>query len=349
MKKISKVGKALKIAVALFVSRAIFKTKAENKADTSSQNKPVSSMKTSLEGVPKSKREELQHAVKIICHEANPEMIILFGSYARGDAVEVRGPDGNFEYQSDLDIYVLVKKRKQARKIGRWNKLRQMIRRDIRTPIEILVDSIGYFNNCLQAGQYFFTDIKNEGILLYDSKQFQLEEARKLSIEARRKKAEEHFEEWFNSAEEFFKDFQSAFARQSYKNAAFHLHQATERFYSAVLLVFTDYRPKLHDIEELGRLASMHDPIFQTVFPRDSEEEQRLFGLLKKAYIDARYRHKDYSITKDELERLVEHVIKLRNLTEEVCKKKIESFIAKADDEQTAALTVAGADSGGVA
>ncbi len=122
MKKISKAGKALKIAVALFVSRAIFKTKTdktENKADTSSQNKPVSSMKTSLEGVPKSKREELQHAVKIICKEANPEMIILFGSYARGDAVEVRGPDGQYEYQSDLDIYVLVKKRKQARKQNR--------------------------------------------------------------------------------------------------------------------------------------------------------------------------------------------------------------------------------------
>ena len=109
------------------------------------------------------------------------------------------------------------------------------------------------------------------------------------------------------------------------------MHQVTESLYSAILLVFTDYRPKLHDLEELGKLASMHEPIFQTVFPRVSEEEQRLFELLKKAYIDARF--KEYSITKDELERLAERVIKLRNLTEEVCKKKIESFIAKADDE----------------
>jgi HEPN domain-containing protein/predicted nucleotidyltransferase len=331
MKTITKVGKALKIAVALFVSRAIFKTKTENKIDTSSQNKPVSSMKTSLEGVPKSKREELQHAVEIILHEVKPEMIILFGSYARGDAVEVRGPDGRYEYQSDLDIYVLVKKRKQARKIGRWNKLRQIIRRDIRTPIELLVDSIGYFNNCLRAGQYFFTDIKKEGILLYDSKQFQLEEARELNIEERRRKAETHFKKWFESAKDFFHQFQHAMNDEKYNIAAFLLHQAVERFYSAVLLVFTDYRPKLHDIEELGNLASMHDPIFQTVFPRNSEEVQRLFDLLKKAYIDSRY--KEYSITKDELERLAEYVIKLQNLAEEVCKKKIESFIIKTDDE----------------
>jgi HEPN domain-containing protein/predicted nucleotidyltransferase len=331
MKTISKVGKALKIAVALFVSRAIFKTKTENKADTSSQNKLASSMKTSLEGVPRSKREELQHAVEIILHEVKPEMIILFGSYARGDAVEVRGPDGRFEYQSDLDIYVLVKKRKQARKISRWNKLRQIIRRDITTPIELLVDSIGYFNHSLRVGQYFFNDIKKEGILLYDSKQSQLEEARELSIEARKKKAEENFKKWFNSAKDFFDSYQSDLLKGKYNIAAFLLHQAVERFYSAVLLVFTDYRPKLHDIEELGSLASMHDPIFQTVFSRNSEEEQRLFDLLKRAYIDSRY--KEYSITKEELERLAEQVMKLQNLTEEVCKKKIESFIIKPDDE----------------
>jgi len=222
MKTIAKVGKALKIAVALFVSRAIFKTKTENKVNTSLQNKQASSpMKTRLEGVPKSKREELQHAVKIICQDANPEMIILFGSYARGDAVEVRGPDGRYEYQSDLDLYVLVKKRKQARKLSRWNKLRQIIRRDIRTPIELLVDSIGYFNNCLRAGQYFFTDIKKEGILLYDSKQFQLEEARELSIEARKKKAKQNFKKWFESANQFFVAYEALFEKGFFEKALF--------------------------------------------------------------------------------------------------------------------------------
>jgi hypothetical protein len=61
MKTISKVGKALKIAIASFIFRAIFKIKTENKADTLSQNKQASHMKTSLKGMPKSKREELQY------------------------------------------------------------------------------------------------------------------------------------------------------------------------------------------------------------------------------------------------------------------------------------------------
>jgi len=340
MEKISKVGKALKIAIALFVSRAIFKT--ENKANISSQNKQASNkqtspMKTSLEGLPKRKRDELQHAVEIIRKEVNPEMIILFGSYARGDWVEEYGPDKyHFKYQSDFDIYALVKNKKLARKISRWKKLRDILRREISTPIQLLADNIGYFNHCLQSGQYFYIDIKNEGILLYDSKQFQLEEAKPLSIEARGKKAERSFKYWYKSASNYLTQFQYALNDGNYLNAAFELHQAVERFYSTILLVFTDYRPKIHDVEDLGKRVSSQDPIFLTVFPRTSEEEQKRFELLRKAYLDSRYNMENYEITKDELEWLAEQVKKLQALTEEACKKKIESFKTQSDSEQEA-------------
>ncbi len=340
MIKISKVGKALKIAVALFVSRAIFKTK--NKAENAPQNKQASNkqtspMKSSLEGLPKRKREELQHAVEIIRKEVNPEMIILFGSYARGDWVEEFGPDKyHFKYQSDFDIYVLVKSKKLARKVSRWKKLRDILRREISTPVELLADNIGYFNHCLNAGQYFYADIKKEGILLFDSKQSQLEEARELSIEERRKKAERSFKYWYKSASSFLFHFQVAFDQEDYLNAAFQLHQAVERFYSTALLVFTDYRPKLHDIDELGKRVAGQDPIFLTVFPRATEEEQRHFELLRKAYIDSRYNMENYVITKEELEWLADHVKKLQTLTEETCKKKIESFKAHSGSEQEA-------------
>ena len=56
--------------------------------------------------------------------------------------------------------------------------------------------------------------------------------------------------------------------------------------------------------------------------PQQSEEEIRMFTLLKKAYIDSRYKI-DYEIKKEELEYLSERVKQLRDLTEEVCKEKI--------------------------
>ena len=107
--------------------------------------------------------------------------------------------------------------------------------------------------------------------------------------------------------------------------AAFQLHQATERFYTTILLVFTHYKPKEHDIDKLGKQANSLDPRFLPVFPRTTQEEKRLFELLKKAYIDARY-NRNYKITKKELEYLGERVKKLQKLTKEVCKERIESY-----------------------
>jgi len=49
------------------------------------------------------------------------------------------------------------------------------------------------------------------------------------------------------------------------------------------------------------------------------------FKLLKKAYIDARYK-KDYKITKKQLEYLAKCVRKLQRLAKKICKEKIESF-----------------------
>ena len=34
---------------------------------------------------------------------------------------------------------------------------------------------------------------------------------------------------------------------------AFELHQATERCYAAIWLVFWDYKPKTHDLEKLAK------------------------------------------------------------------------------------------------
>ena len=104
------------------------------------------------------------------------------------------------------------------------------------------------------------------------------------------------------------------------------LHQATERFYGAVMLVFTGYKPKRHNIETLGRRVSGCDAAFLKVFPRATKEQDERFKLLKKAYIDARYK-KEYKITKKQLEYLAKRVKLLQRLTKKICQQKIESFV----------------------
>jgi len=286
-------------------------------------------MKKSLTHLPKHKREELKEITSIITENARVEMIILFGSYARGNWVEHIYKEGHitYEYKSDYDILVIVQEHGAVIKFGLWRKIESIIRRSstIRTRATLIVHDIKEVNKALSRGQYFFTDIKKEGVLLYGSKRLELARAQKLSPEERKKTAQEDFRNWLKSGTEFLTGFEDAFKRRHYKKAAFDLHQATERFYMTTLLIFTHYKPKEHDIKTLGKQVNSLDPRFLPVFPRSTPEEDRLFELLRKAYIDARYNPK-YKITKKELEYLAGRVKKLQRLTKEVCKERIESY-----------------------
>jgi len=199
-------------------------------------------------------------------------------------------------------------------------------RKAIKTPVSVIYHSIGQVNYMLKEGRYFFSDIKKEGILLYDSGKSKLERICKPSPAKRKQIAQEDFQQWFTSAKDFYTSYEFNLKRRKYKLAAFLLHQAVERFYSTVLLVFTGYKGKRHNIEKLGRQASGCDAAFLKVFPRATAEQDEMFKLLKKAYIDARY-NKDYKITKRQLEYLAQRVKVLQRLTNKVCKEKITSFV----------------------
>jgi uncharacterized protein len=177
----------------------------------------------------------------------------------------------------------------------------------------------------LQEGSYFFGDIKKEGIQLFNTSRYKLDDKREMGPAEVQQKAQRDFEQWFVSAEHFYRIAKSEVLLNNLNIAAFQLHQATERYYGAVQLVFTGYKPKTHDIEALGYLAKAVNMEFGKVFPQASVQERQRFSLLKKAYVDARY-NMDYKISKEDLEYLSERVQMLRDLTEQICKQKIASF-----------------------
>jgi HEPN domain-containing protein/predicted nucleotidyltransferase len=285
-------------------------------------------MKTSIAYLPEAKQRELHAIVRMIRETfAGVDWIILFGSYARDQWVETLFPNGaTYRYQSDYDI-LLVAKKKDLDRQNKWYALQDRLEQapEILTPVSLIYHNVNYFNARLAEGQYFFTDIKKEGILLYDSGRNRMAEARDLAPAENKHIAEGYFEQWFESAKAFFIDFRSALDRGSLKNAAFHLHQATEHSYAAILLVFSGYNPHTHNLRKLGMLAAIHEPGLKDIFPRNTKENRRRFELLKKAYIEARY-SKQYSITREELQWLAERVEKLQEVAERICQEKIASF-----------------------
>lgn len=291
-------------------------------------------MKTDLSHLPEHKRAELKAIVgALIPRYAEIEMIILFGSYARGTWVEDKYIDKGitYEYKSDYDLLIILSKNGQAGSdsltYSITGKLEEL---NLPTPLNPIFHGVEFVNNELREGSYFFGDIKKEGVLLFTTNRYQLEDKREMSAVEIQTKAQRNFDKWFLSANAFFEDFENNISKLDkgqtyYNNAAFLLHQSAERYYGAIQLVFTGYKPKTHDIEILGKLAKALDMEFGKVFPRGDMQERRRFTLLKKAYVDARY-NMDYTISKDDLTYLSERVQILRTLTEQICKKKIESF-----------------------
>jgi HEPN domain-containing protein len=103
------------------------------------------------------------------------------------------------------------------------------------------------------------------------------------------------------------------------------LHQATERYLDATLLIYTGYKPKSHNIEELANETAPLHPALAGAMPRTEKEDHRLFGVLKRAYIEARY-SKGYKITLDELRILRERVLDLAVRVRQACAEKLASF-----------------------
>jgi HEPN domain-containing protein len=135
--------------------------------------------------------------------------------------------------------------------------------------------------------------------------------------------AKEYFEEWYPSGAEFFDNFKFNLERDRRNNAAFQLHQATERLYHTVLLVVTFYTPHVHNIAFLRTQAERLDRRLTHVWPMDTRKERAMFEKLKDAYVKARYsRH--YRISAGELTWLGACVEDLGRVVQEVCLERIQ-------------------------
>lgn len=287
-------------------------------------------MKTTLDHLPEDKQDQLRRATDIIVNAVEPAMLILFGSYARGNWVEDFS-DPRFYYQSDFDLLALFKNEPLARKVERKPSLRKKLDREIRTPVSLIGEGIHYMNVQLRKGHFFYADIVREGVLLHDNGKFELAEPTDtINLEPSERKclAEQDFEYWLNNGLGFIRDFGHAMSHDDYNKSAFYLHQAAECFYSTILLVYLCYKPKSHDLEKLSALAASVEPEVLTVFPRGAVEDRACFELLRQAYVSARY-EPGYTVTRPQLAWLAERIRLLEHLTKRLCREKIDSFAPK--------------------
>lgn len=295
-------------------------------------------MKTSINYLPEQKRDELRRIVKCVL-EVLPgcEMIILYGSYARNTYVDY---DQRIEYgirtcfMSDYDILVVTNTRFQRHVISHilskaTDNYYKGMNRNESTTVQFIDESINDLNKAIDKNRYFYTDIKREGIMLYNSGRYKLARRRKQNYREIKELAEEYYNERFERGNEFLLGAIFYNEQGLHKMASFNLHQACENYYNSIILTFTLYSPKEHSLIKLSARAKTHSLESSKAFPRNTEEEKRLFDLLQDAYVQARY-SLHFRITQEDIEALIPKVELLRDIARQCCEERIKVYAAKA-------------------
>jgi predicted nucleotidyltransferase/HEPN domain-containing protein len=279
-------------------------------------------MKHSLEHLPARKQRHLDLIVRMIRAAVDAEMIILYGSHARGDWVE----DVKGRKFSDYDVLVIVDSAAKVEDVDLWWRLRDRLDRSIRpNEVQLIVHDIADVNRQLENGWYFFVDVEKEGIMLHDSGRHALAEPRPKTLAERRVFAQQCFREYMTAADHFYSHGLSDIEKDWNKTAAFELHQAAEHYFKCAILVVTAYWPKDHNIKYLARLGAGLDPALRDIFPLRPHAEKRRLELLKEAYVKARY-SLEWTISREDLEVLAQRIAVLRERSQTVCQAYIESL-----------------------
>ncbi|MBB4037083.1 putative nucleotidyltransferase/HEPN domain-containing protein [Dysgonomonas hofstadii] len=288
-------------------------------------------MKKSISYLPKEKQEDLNYLIKAVLEKIpETQMIILFGSYARNEYVDY---DERMEFGikttkiSDYDILVVTHGISDKLAGSRLDNIddKYYTKPETQTPVQFLNEDIKNLNKAIEEGRYFYTQIKEEGIMLYDNKKSKLARKRKLNYAEIKQQAEEYFNEKYNRANEFLIDASNSYNRNSFVQSSFYLHQACENYYYAIRLVFTLKSNKQHNLSKLSSSVKSYSPDLANVFPLHPTEEKRLFDLIKAAYVEARYNPK-FIVTKEDIDALIPKVELLRDITKRICEGKIREY-----------------------
>ena len=269
-------------------------------------------MRTNIDHLPSADRRQLQSLIPVIIKAVRPEKIILYGIYGLGS------PDGG-----GYDLLVIT--RRGDRRYD--HEIQDLVenRCRVHSTVTVLVHDIDHVNQRLSEGQYFFSLMSREAILLYDAGVIPLSAAAAPDLPGIRLKAQKDFDRWNRQARAFFNSALYNVQQQEPRLAVFLLHQAAEHIYQAILLAFMGYKPCTHNLDKLRRYTHRFSVELALLFPRNDAGEDRLFKLLLQSYVDARYKE-DYHITENELQQLTQRIDRLLSIAGRICHNRFISL-----------------------
>lgn len=301
-------------------------------------------MKSSLDHLPERQQQELARVRTTLLNEFDAALrkgaggtsewrkggqvlkIILFGSYARNDWVDE--PDNG--YLSDFDLLVIVSHSKLTDIADYWWVAEDKILRDpsVGRLVNIIVHDLAEVNQALGRGEYFWTDIARDGVILYELPGHPLATPKPMTAADALAMVERYLDLWEPKIRDSLEIAEFCISRGKSNDAAFNLHQAVERAYICLLLVHTFYFPRSHNIKFLRSLAEDVDKSLIEAWPREHRIDKRRFETLKRAYVEARYSDQ-YDVSAEDLEAIAVSARRLRDLVAASCEARLADLKSK--------------------
>ncbi|WP_442587454.1 HEPN domain-containing protein [Pedobacter sp. AW31-3R] len=144
----------------------------------------------------------------------------------------------------------------------------------------------------LQKGSFFFCKTMEEGQLLYSKRGLVINDVIPLDSSSKSDQqlhAMKRFMYRYPMAEAFQDSAIECYQEEKYGASVFLFHQAIEHSCKALLNVYLDLRPDIHHLGWLIDLTVCFVDELNAIFPRETEEERRLFSVLQNSYFQMRY------------------------------------------------------------
>jgi Uncharacterized conserved protein related to C-terminal domain of eukaryotic chaperone, SACSIN len=265
--------------------------------------------------------EQLKKVLDIVKKAASPDKIFLLGAAENCHMVASLFNTRPEMHRQITHYYLMVLTRSRDNRC--FDALQDVIESRCRhaTPITVFIEAVHVFNHWINAGHPFACQVVKNGILVYDAGVAPLDAPAANCMEADITQQVKEFNRWNKQVIEFLAGTELYLLRKQFGLSAFLLHQAAEHTCTILLKMMTGYRASTHSLDKLLRYCQPFSAELVSLFPRDNEKENYLFGLLQKAYVHGRYRD-DYNITEKELRILAGRVTRLQGIMREMAKRK---------------------------
>lgn len=222
-------------------------------------------------------RPSLDNLVEEFVKGYHPELVLLFGSWARGEA----------DQYSDVDI--LVVKDTNERFLDRLDRAYSFLRPG--RPTDLLVYNPQEFREMVEKGNRFIQKALAEGIILYERpdergtcRYAALKQALETGQLTMKPDPVEEGQRWMQQAEQTFARAQHNYNGGFYAGACFECQQAAEMALKAFLYSRGERLVRTHSVEELRQRCETYEPDFAAV-SREAKKLDRLY--LTTRYPDA--------------------------------------------------------------